>query len=67
MNFNLKAANGQVIGTNEMYESAAGRDGGIASVKTHAPSATIDDKTVYDIFIHSRPLRPAMYSTYRLL
>ncbi|NLR83057.1 YegP family protein [Chitinophaga eiseniae] len=44
--FNLKATNGQVIGTSEMYESAASRDGGIASVKSNAPSATIDDKTV---------------------
>lgn len=31
--FNLKAVNGQIIGTSEMYESAAGRDNGIASVK----------------------------------
>ncbi|MBC9909839.1 YegP family protein [Chitinophaga varians] len=44
--FNLKATNGQVIGNSEMYESAASRDGGIASVKNNAPSATIDDKTV---------------------
>lgn len=33
--FNLKAANGQVIGTSEMYESEAGRDNGIASVKAN--------------------------------
>ncbi|TWF39565.1 hypothetical protein FHW36_1052 [Chitinophaga polysaccharea] len=44
--FNLKATNGQVIGTSEMYESVSGRDGGIASVKSNAPTATIDDKTV---------------------
>jgi uncharacterized protein YegP (UPF0339 family) len=44
--FVLKASNGQVIGTSEMYESSSGRDGGIASVKSNAPNATIDDQTV---------------------
>lgn len=29
-----------------MYESAAGRDNGIASVKTNAPDASIEDTTV---------------------
>lgn len=43
--FNLKATNGQVIGTSEMYESAAGRDNGIDSVKRNAPGATVDDQT----------------------
>jgi len=40
--FNLKASNGQVIGTSEMYESSSGMENGIASVKTNAPNATID-------------------------
>ncbi|NML40424.1 YegP family protein [Chitinophaga sp. G-6-1-13] len=44
--FNLKATNGQVIGTSQMYASESGRDNGIASVKTNAPTATIDDQTV---------------------
>ena len=44
--FNLKATNGQIIGTSEMYESESGRDNGIASVKENAPGATIDDQTV---------------------
>ena len=39
--FNLKASNGQIIGTSQMYESAAGRDNGIESVKTHAPGADV--------------------------
>ena len=39
--FNLKARNGQIIGTSERYESAAGRDNGIASVQTNAPDAEI--------------------------
>lgn len=44
--FNLKATNGQIIGTSEMYESEAGRENGIASVKKNAPIATIEDLTV---------------------
>ena len=44
--FNLKATNGQIIGTSEMYESESGRDNGIESVKSNAPTATIDDQTV---------------------
>lgn len=43
--FTLKATNGQMIGTSEMYESGSSRDNGIASVKTNAPDATIDDQT----------------------
>ena len=43
--FNLKATNGQIIGTSEMYESVASRDNGIESVKKNAPDATIDDQT----------------------
>ena len=43
--FNLKATNGQVIGTSEQYESEASRDVGIESVKKNAPDAGIDDQT----------------------
>lgn len=43
--FNLRAANHEVIGTSEMYESAAGRENGIVSVKTNAPTAVVDDLT----------------------
>ncbi|MBY6068539.1 YegP family protein [Leisingera aquaemixtae] len=43
--FNLKAANGQVIGTSQSYASASGRDGGIESVKKNAPEAALDDQT----------------------
>ncbi len=39
--FTLKAANKQVIGTSQMYESKAGMEGGIASVKANAPEATV--------------------------
>lgn len=43
--FNLKAGNGQVIGSSEMYNSEASRDNGISSVKNNAPSATVEDQT----------------------
>ena len=43
--FNLTAANGQIIGNSEMYESAAGRDNGIASVKRNASDASLEDAT----------------------
>jgi len=43
--FNLKAGNGQVIGTSEMYESETSRENGIASVMKNAPEATVDDQT----------------------
>jgi uncharacterized protein YegP (UPF0339 family) len=38
--FNLKAGNGQVILTSEMYEAKGGATNGIESVRTNAP----DDK-----------------------
>ncbi|MEJ2176497.1 MAG: YegP family protein [Gammaproteobacteria bacterium] len=41
--FNLKASNNQVIGSSQSYDSADSRDGGIASVKTNAPTATVED------------------------
>ena len=43
--FNLKAGNGQVIGSSQMYEGESGRDNGIESVKRNAPDATVDDTT----------------------
>jgi len=44
--FNLKATNGQIIGSSEMYESTAGRDNGIESVKKNAPDADVVDLSV---------------------
>ena len=43
--FNLKATNGQIIGTSEMYESEASRDNGIDSVKSNAANAEIEDQS----------------------
>lgn len=41
--FNLKASNGQIIGTSEMYEVAASRDNGIEAVKRTASTAIVSD------------------------
>ena len=43
--FNLKATNGQVIGTSEFYETVRARDDGIDSVKKSAPDASVVDLT----------------------
>ena len=42
--FNLTASNSQVIGSSQMYADDKGRDNGIESVKTNAPSAVLDDQ-----------------------
>ena len=44
--FDLKATNGQVIATSEVYSSAASCKNGIASVKKNAPVANVEDQTV---------------------
>jgi len=43
--FNLKATNGQVIGTSEMYSGKDAMENGIASVKKNAPDAGVDDNS----------------------
>lgn len=43
--FNLKAKNGQIIGTSEMYSNTSGMENGIASIKKNAPGATIEHKS----------------------
>ncbi len=40
--FRLKAGNGEVIASSEAYESKAGAQNGIASVKANAESPTVD-------------------------
>ncbi len=40
--FHLKAANGQIIGKSELYESKAAAENGIASVVKNAPDAPIE-------------------------
>lgn len=43
--FNLKAGNGEIIGTSEMYSSNSAMEIGIRSVKSNAPGATVVDQT----------------------
>lgn len=44
--FDLKAANGEVIATSEVYSSEAACRGGIASVEKNAPAAAVENQTV---------------------
>jgi uncharacterized protein YegP (UPF0339 family) len=43
--FNLKANNGQVIGSSQMYASTSSMENGISSVKKNAPKAKVDDNS----------------------
>lgn len=43
--FVLKATNGQVIGTSQMYADASGCEKGIASVKANAADAAVEELT----------------------
>jgi hypothetical protein len=43
--FSLKAANGQLIGSSEMYGSEASRDNGIRSVMSNCPTPVVKDLT----------------------
>lgn len=43
--FNLKAGNGEIIGTSEIYSSLDGCKNGIESVRKNAPIAAIEDQT----------------------
>ena len=44
--FNLKATNGQVIGTSERYTTERACENGVQSVMKHAPEAKIEDQTL---------------------
>lgn len=41
--FNLKAANGEIIGRSELYQAESSRENGIEAVKRNAPLATVND------------------------
>ena len=43
--FNMKASNGQIIGTSQMYTTEAGAKNGINSVSKNAPDAETKDLT----------------------
>ena len=44
--FDLKANNGEVVATSEVYKSEASCKKGIASVRKNAPVAAVEDQTV---------------------
>lgn len=44
--FNLKAGNGEIIATSEVYASKDACKNGIASVQKNAPIAPVEDQTV---------------------
>ena len=43
--FNLKAGNGEIIATSEVYSSLKACQNGVASVQKNAPIAAIEDQT----------------------
>lgn len=53
--FDLKASNGEVIATSEVYSSLDACRNGIASVKKNAPAANIEDQTVENFEIEKNP------------
>ena len=53
--FNLKAGNGEIIATSEVYTSKSSCKGGIASVMNNAPKAKIEDQTSKDFEKVSNP------------
>ena len=53
--FDLKAGNGQVIATSEVYTTDAACKNGIESVKTNAPIAAVEDQTVEGFTTEKNP------------
>jgi uncharacterized protein YegP (UPF0339 family) len=53
--FDLKATNGQVIATSEVYASAASCKKGIASVAKNAPVANFEDQTAEGYVVQKNP------------
>ncbi len=53
--FNLKASNGQVIATSEIYESESGCKNGVESVMKNAPIAAVEDQTVEGFATEKNP------------
>ena len=53
--FDLKATNGQVIATSEVYTTKAACLKGIASVQKNAPAANIEDQTVEGYAVEKCP------------
>lgn len=53
--FDLKATNGQVIATSEIYTTDAACKKGIASVQKNAPAAAVEDQTVEGYAVEKHP------------
>ena len=53
--FNLKARNGEIIGTSEIYSNLDACKNGIASVQKNAPIAAIEDQTKADFIKEKNP------------
>lgn len=53
--FDLKATNGQVIATSEVYSSDAACKSGIASVQKNAPAAAVENQTVEGYTVEKNP------------
>jgi y4mF family transcriptional regulator len=47
--FNLKATNGQIIGTSEIYETAASRDNAIKTMQSFVTDTLLNDETVMEL------------------
>ena len=53
--FDLKAGNGEVIATSEVYASEASCLKGVASVQKNAPVAAVEDQTVEGYAVQKHP------------
>ena len=53
--FDLKAGNGEVIATSEVYSTMDACKNGVASVQKNAPIAAIEDQTVKDFETQKNP------------
>ncbi len=53
--FDLKATNGQVIATSEVYTTEAACRNGIASVQKNAPTAAVENQTVEGYAVEKHP------------
>ncbi len=53
--FDLKAGNGEVIATSEVYASEASCKNGVESVRKNAPIAAVEDQTVEGYAVQKHP------------
>lgn len=53
--FNLKATNGEIIATSEIYNSKASCLNGVKSVSVNAPIAALEDQTVEGYEVQKNP------------